>query len=67
MVSKEPTTGGHCYVMLNGLMHWKNSIGILTIEYGYLSFMFDLSTPGTEQMQRVCKMYMKECGGLRIE
>ena len=23
---------------------------ISTTEYGYLSFMFDLSTPGTEQM-----------------
>ena len=31
-------------------VHCKNSIGILSIEYGYLSFTFDLSTPGTEQM-----------------
>ena len=30
------------------MLHCKNSIGILTTEYGYLSFMFDLSTPGTE-------------------
>jgi len=41
----------------------QNSIAISTLEYGYLSFMFDLSTPGTG----VCKMCMKECGGLRIE
>ena len=34
----------------SGWVHCNNFIVILTIEYGYHSFMFDLSTPGTEQM-----------------
>ena len=41
-------------------MHCKNSIGILTIEYGYLSFMFDLSKPGTEKS--VQNVYEGMCG-----
>ena len=47
-----PRIAVHYYTLYitYGHTHCKNSIGILTIEYGYLSFMFHLSTPGTEQM-----------------
>ena len=40
------------------IIHCNN--GYLTIEYGYLSFMFDLSTPDT--VKNVQNMCMKESG-----